>query len=76
MARTYQCWRCGRTTSDEDVKRREVNRWSGGSRIYVRSQRVNVCPECAAALDRRGTIKGALWLAALAAVVVYFVFFR
>jgi hypothetical protein len=36
-----QCWRCGRTISERDV------RW-----VYVRRKRVSVCPECDEAMAR------------------------
>ena len=78
MARSYQCWDCGRQVSADEVERYEVARHGmssgrGGARVYRNRRRVNLCPTCAAKRKRRSSIFGYTVIVVLVVVIVYFV---
>jgi DNA-directed RNA polymerase subunit RPC12/RpoP len=64
VARTYQCWDCGRRVGEDEVRRHTVT--SG----YRRTSRVNLCPTCLAKHERRDRIVGVVLLVVVAAFVV------
>jgi hypothetical protein len=76
VARSYQCWDCGKRVSADEVARYEVTRHSTSSgrsfRVNTRRQRVNMCPTCLAKHKRADSIKGIVFLVVIAAAAVYF----
>jgi uncharacterized paraquat-inducible protein A len=78
VARSYQCWDCGRTVGAEEIERYEVTRTStsggrGGGRIYAHSKRVNLCRDCLAKHERRNRWKLLAYAVVIAAIILYFV---
>ena len=75
----FQCWQCGHSVSDADVRRRNVRAggllgWSQGTGVGLagRWDRVNLCPACAGLVDREAYYQCRLVVVAVLAGAVAF----